>query len=52
MPARVYKSTPKELLAEGQKLIKTIKDSRFRHRMEMVNLVLPGVPAPLLSQGL
>lgn len=51
MPARAYKSDPKELLAEGQQLIKTIQDSRFRHRVEMVNLVLQGVPATLLSQG-
>lgn len=51
MPARVYKSDPKKLLAEGQQLIKSIQDSLFRHRVEMVNLVLQGVPATLLSQG-
>lgn len=51
MPARVYKSDPKALLAEGQELIKTIQDPRFRHRVEMVNLVLQGAPATFLSQG-
>ncbi len=51
MPARVYKSNPKELLAEGQQLIKDIQDPYFRHRVEMVNLVLQGVPATFLSQG-
>ena len=51
MPARVYKSNPKELLAEGQQLIKNIQDPCFRHRVEMVNLVLQGVPATFLSQG-
>lgn len=51
MPARVYKSDPKALLAEGQQLIKTIQDPRFRHRVEMVNLVLQGIPATFLSQS-
>lgn len=51
MPARVYKNDPKALLAEGQRLIKEIQDARFRHRVEMVNLVLQGAPATFLSQG-
>ena len=51
MPARVYKSNPKELFAKGQQLIKNIQDPCFRHRVEMVNLVLQGVPATFLSQG-
>jgi hypothetical protein len=49
MPARVYKNSPKELLAESQQWIKNIRDSHFRHRVEMVNLVLKGATATFLN---
>ena len=51
MPARVYKNDPKALLAEGQRLIRDIQDPHFRHRVEMVNLVLQGATATFLSEG-
>ena len=40
MPARKYKTDPVQLLAEGQQIVHTTSDAKYRHKVEMVNLVL------------
>ena len=49
MPARKYKTNPSQLLAEGQLIVNTAKDARYQHKVEMVNLVLSGLPPSYLS---
>ena len=49
MRTRQYKSDPKALLEEGKKLIKTINDEKYRHKVEIVNLVISGINPKKLS---
>ena len=49
MPARKYKTNPGQLLAEGQQIVNTTTDAKYRHKVEMVNLVLSGLPPSYLS---
>ena len=49
MPARKYKTNPAQLLAEGQEIVHTTTDARYRHKVEMVNLVLGGLTPSYLS---
>ena len=49
MPARKYKTDPDQLLAEGQQIIHTTSDIKYRHKVEMVNLVLSGLTPSYLS---
>ncbi len=42
MPKRKYHTDPARLLAEGQKIVQTTEDAKYRHRVEIVNLVLGG----------
>ena len=49
MPARKYKTNPVQLLAEGQQIIHTTSDAKYRHKVEMVNLVLSGLTQSYLS---
>lgn len=50
MPARKYKTDPFRLLAEGQKIVVSSNDPRFKHKVEMVNLVLSGLTPSYLSK--
>ena len=48
MPLRKYKTNKDLLLAEGMLIVSSSNDSRFQHKVEMVNLVLSGlVPSEL-----
>ena len=49
MPARKYKTDPVQLLAEGQQIVRTTSDTKYRHKVEMVNLVLSGLTPSYLS---
>ena len=49
MPARKYKTDPVQLLAEGQQIVRTTSDAKYRHKVEMVNLVLSGLTPTYLS---
>ena len=49
MPARKYKTNPAQLLAEGQQIVHTTSDAKYRHKVEMVNLVLGGLTPSYLS---
>lgn len=49
MPTRKYKTNPSELLAQGQLIVNSTKDAKYRHRVEMVNLVLSGLTPSFLS---
>ena len=49
MPGRKYKTDPAHLLAEGQQIIHTTSDIKYRHKIEMVNLVLSGLTPSYLS---
>ena len=49
MPARKYKTDPAQLLAEGQQIVHTTSDIKYRHKVEMVNLVLSGMTPSYLS---
>ena len=49
MPARKYKTDPVQLLVEGQQIIHTTSDVKYRHKVEMVNLVLSGLTPFYLS---
>ena len=49
MRRRNYKSDQKVLIEEGKKLIKTIYDEKYRHKVEIVNLVLSGISPKELS---
>ncbi len=50
MPKRKYHTDPARLLAEGQKIVQTTEDAKYRHRVEIVNLVLGGQIPSQLSQ--
>ena len=43
MPTRVYKSDKEQLLAEGKMIVNSTDDSKFQHKVELVNLVLGGM---------
>ena len=49
MPARKYKTDPAQLLAEGQEIVHSTTDAKYRHKVEMVNLVLSGLTPSYLS---
>ena len=49
MPARQYKTDPGQLLAEGQKIVHSTSDAKYRHKVEMINLMLSGLPPSYLS---
>ena len=49
MPARKYKTNPAQLLAKGQQIVHTTSDAKYRHKVEMVNLVLSGLTPSYLS---
>ena len=49
MPARKYKTDPAQLLAEGQQIVHSTSDDKYRHKVEMINLVLSGLPPSYLS---
>ena len=49
VPARKYKTDPAQLLAEGQKIVHSTSDAKYRHKVEMINLVLSGLPPSYLS---
>ena len=49
MPARKYKTNPTQLLAEGQQIVHSTSDAKYRHKVEMVNLVLSGLTPSYLS---
>ena len=49
MPARKYKTDPAQLLAEGQQIVHSTLDAKYRHKVEMVNLVLSGLTPSYLS---
>ncbi len=50
MPKRNYHTDPAELLVKGQKIVQTTDDIKYRHRVEIVNLVLGGQIPSQLSQ--
>ena len=50
MPSRKYKTDPERLLAEGRRIVDSCDDPKFKHKVEMVNLVLGGVTPSFLSQ--
>ncbi len=50
MPKRKYHTDPARLLAEGQEIVQTTEDAKYRHRVEIVNLVLGGQIPSQLSQ--
>ena len=43
MNKRNYKTDPETLRNEGERLVKTVTDKRYLHRIEIVNLVLNGL---------
>ena len=49
MPARKYKMNPAQLLVEGQQIVDSTTDAKYRHKVEMVNLVLSGLTPSYLS---
>ena len=49
MAARKYKTARAQLLAEGQEIVQTTSDVKYRHKVEMVNLVLSGLTPSYLS---
>ena len=50
MPARVYKTDKEQLLAEGKLIVSSTDDSKFQHKVEMINLVLGGMTPSALSE--
>lgn len=50
MPVRNYRTPINSLIEEGQKIVKSNADARFIHRVEMVNLVLSGLPPSKVSK--
>ena len=50
MPSRKYKTDPAQLLTEGQEIVRTTSDEKYRHKVEMVNLVLSGLSPSHLSK--
>ena len=49
MPVRKYRTDPAQLLAEGQQIVHTATDAKYRHKVELVNLVLSGLTPSYLS---
>ena len=49
MPARKYKTDPAQLFAEGQQIVRSASDAKYRHKVEMVNLVISGLSPSYLS---
>ena len=49
MPARKNKTDPRQLLAEGLQIVHSTSDDKYRHKVEMVNLVLGGLTPSYLS---
>ena len=49
MPARKYKTDPAQLLEKGQQIVESTSDAKYRHKVEMVNLVLGGLTPSYLS---
>ena len=49
MPARKYKTNPAQVLSEGQQIVHSASDAKYRHKVEMVNLVLSGLSPSYLS---
>ena len=49
MPARKYKTNPAQLLTEGKEIVHSTSDAKYRHKVEMVNLVLSGLSPSYLS---
>lgn len=50
MRRKQYLNDPKELLAQGQLLVKENSDIKFAYRVSMVNLILAGMPAKELAE--
>jgi len=50
MRKRKYHTNPTRVLAEGQKIVQTTEDAKYRHRVEIVNLILSGQIPSQLSQ--
>ncbi len=50
MPKRKYHTDPTALLAEGREIVQTTHDATYRHRVEVVNLVVSGQIPSQLSQ--
>ena len=50
MNNRKYHTDPQILLEQGQALVKGTKDARYRHKIEVVNLVLGGMTAQKVSE--
>lgn len=49
MRTKRYIHDPRELLAQGQKLVREDSDVKFAHRVSMVNLILSGMSAKELA---
>ena len=49
MPARKYQTDPAQLLAEGKQIVHSTSDAKYRHKVEMINLVLSGLTPSYLS---
>ena len=49
MPARKYKTDRSQLLSEGLEIVHSTTDDKYRHKVEMVNLVLGGLTPSCLS---
>ena len=49
MRTRQYNSDPMELLAQGKEIVTQSADSKFVHRVSMVNLILSGMTPEELS---
>ncbi len=50
MPKRKYHTEPAKLLEEGQGIVRTTDDAKYRHRVEVVNMVLSGQLPSHLSE--
>lgn len=50
MHVRKFKSNKEDLLKEGQAIVSESADNKFVHRVSLVNLMLAGISAELLSQ--
>ncbi len=50
MPKRKYHTDPARLLAKGQEILQTTKDVKYRHGVELVNIVLSGQTPSHLSE--
>lgn len=49
MPKRKFRSDRNALLSQGRLILSTSEDAKFIHRVDMVNLVLSGIPVATLS---